>query len=408
MKTQITIVIFLVMLCFTTARGAIKVDASMVENEITYKLCYSIPSDFDSTKQYPLIVAMHYCGGTAQQYRDALATLADSLRMIVVCPDNKSVVIPESELNMLITAIDSSKAFYPINENEVYLTGMSCNGEYITRHGLNNFYPFKGIFPWNPWITAANPALYNFDCKTPIVISVGSNDTNYKPVVAVYDSLKAHNADVYLEIVPNVGHALPGNIWIPMINCIYYMNGTPDFSIQAVDDMQLNDTDSIIFDVAVTNPSAIDLQYFVTPNNNSLVKKIEILPGKTSNTFSVKVVGKPKNSGQLILTLKALDAAGKNMVQGFANINVNKTVSSDEMKTSDLKIFPVPVDDMLYFSGNEEISSATIVDLSGREVMKKTSVSNNESIDVKSLPKGIYTLIVESKESVKTVKFQKK
>lgn len=408
MKTQILIIFTLFMLCFSPARGAIKVDASMVENEITYKLCYSIPSDFDSTKQYPLIVAMHYCGGSADQYRNALSTLADSLRMIVVCPDNKSVVIPESELNMLITAIDSTKAFYPINENEIYLTGMSCNGEYITRHGLNNFYPFKGIFPWEPWITAANPELYNFDCKTPIVISVGSKDPNYTPIINVYDSLKAHNADVYLEIVPNVGHSLPGNIWGPMINCIYYMNGTPDFSIQAVEDMQLNDTDSITFEVMATNPSAVDLQYFVTPDNNSLVSKIEVYPSKTSNAFSVKVVGKPKNSGQLLLTLKAFDAEGKNMVQGFANIKVNKTVSSDEMKTSDLKIYPVPVDDILYFSGNEEISSITIVDLSGREVIKKPVIENNKSVDVKSLTRGIYTLIAESEESIKTVKFQKK
>lgn len=128
-------------------KASVYVDKTMTENGKTYNLNYCLPADFDSTKEYPLIVAMHYCGGTAKQYRDALSGLCDSLKMIVVCPDNNSVVIPENKPDMLKIAIDSSRVFYPIDTTKIYLTGMSCNGEFITRWGLKNYYHVKGIFP---------------------------------------------------------------------------------------------------------------------------------------------------------------------------------------------------------------------------------------------------------------------
>ena len=408
MKTKFFISILLLSVFCLQGRASVNVNKSMTNNGITYPLNYCLPSDFDSTKEYPLIVAMHYCGGSATQYRDALAALCDSLDMIVVCPDNKSQVIPESELSMLVTAIDSSKLFYPIDSAQVYLTGMSCNGEFITRHGLKNFYPFKGIFPWDPWITSTDPAVYNFDSKMPIVISVGSADPNYKALISFYDSLVAHKANVNLVIVPNVGHSLFADFSAEMVNCIYYLNGTPDFSFNPIDPIQILNNDSVSIDVVVNNPANKELKYFATVNNKVLVSTVEIIPGSDSNHFKLKVVPNSKRKGSLIITLKAFDQANQQMAQQFSTVEIKAApVSSKPIGQANFKIYPVPVSDYLYFTGCEQNLSVNITDISGRVIINSENVDGRSGIQVQSLPRGFYYLNATGNQTDETVKFLK-
>ncbi|HPS12936.1 MAG TPA: T9SS type A sorting domain-containing protein, partial [Prolixibacteraceae bacterium] len=374
---------------------------------ITYTLYYALPNDYDSTKNYPLVIGMHYCGGNATDYRTNLMGLCDSLRMVVVCPDNKSQVIPEEQLNMLVTAVDSSKIFYHVDEKQVYLTGMSCNGEFITRHGLNNFFPLKGLFPWDAWITAANPALYNFDCKIPAVIAVGSDDPNYKALIAVYDSLKAHQANVDLLIVPNVGHSLFPGFSNEMINCIYYMNGTPDFSFEPVQNVEMLNTDSVLIDVVVKNPGNKKLSFSTSVSNKNLVKKVEILRGDAENRFSLKVVANPKYKGSLIVTLKAFDAENKQLAQGFANVELKQATSTGELTPTNFKIYPVPVTDYLYFTSNEQSLSIHITDISGKLILNFDKIDVRGGIQIQSLSKGYYFLEAKGNTTNEKVKFLK-
>jgi len=408
MKTKFLFSIFLVTVYCITVKASVSVNKTMTENGKTYILNYCLPNDYDSTKVYPLVIGMHYCGGTSTQYRTSLAGLCDSLRMIVVCPDNKSQVIPESELNMLITAIDSSRVFYPIDTAQVYITGMSCNGEFITRHALNNFYPFKGIFPWDAWITSANPKVYNFDCKIPVVISVGSDDPNYNALIAVYDSLKAHNANVDLLIMPNVAHYIFPNFSAEMINCIYYLNGTPDFSFEPISNIELPNTDSVLIDVAVNNPGKKTLKYFATVNNKNLVTKTEIIPGITENHFTLKVVPNQKSKGRLIITVRAFDEINKEMVQGFSNIEIKATPTSSSMvKPNEFKIYPVPVTDYLYFTSKEQNLTISITDISGKEIIQIENADTRNGIQLQPLPKGLYFLIAKGSNTNEKVKFLK-
>lgn len=408
MKSKFFIPVLLATFCCFSASAFEKVNKQMKENGKTYNLHYSIPDDYDSTKIYPLVIGMHYCGGTSIQYRTSLGGLSDSLRMIVVCPDNQSQVIPESELNMLITAIDSSRVFYPIDTTQVYITGMSCNGEYITRHALNNFYPFKGIFPWDAWITSTNPKTYNFDCKIPVVISVGSDDTNYKTLVSFYDSLKAHGSNVDLLIMPNVGHSLFPTFSDEMISCIYYLNGTPDFSFEPIGNIELPNNDSILIDVAVNNPGNKSLKFFASVNNKNLVTKTEIVPGDVKDHFSVKVVPNQKNKGKLIVTLRAFDEVNKEMVQGFSIIEIKATpASSDLFRPTEFKIYPVPVSDYIHFTCNEPNLSIDIMDLSGRAMLNFENVDTRNGIHISSLPNGFYYLSAKGNCTNETIKFLK-
>jgi len=408
MKTKLFIPILLLSVFCLQGRASVYVNKSMTNNGISYPLNYCLPSDFDSTKEYPLIVAMHYCGGSAMQYRDALAGLCDSLDMIVVCPDNNSQVIPESELNMLVTAIDSSRIFYPIDSTQVYLTGMSCNGEFITRHALNNFYPFKGIFPWDAWITSTDPTVYNFDCKIPIVISVGSADPNYKSLISFYDSLVAHKANVNLVIVPNTGHSLFATFSDEMVNCIYYLNGTPDFSFNPIGNTEVLSNDSVFINVVVNNPGNKELKYFATVNNKALVSVVEINQGSDSNHFKLKVVPNSKRKGSLIVTLKAFDEANQQMAQYISTVEIKEApVSSKPIGQANFKIYPVPVSDYLYFTGCEQNLSVNITDISGRVIINSENVDGRSGIQVQSLPRGFYYLNAKGNLTDETVKFLK-
>jgi len=285
---------------------------------------------------------------------------------------------------------------------------MSCNGEFITRHGLKNFYPFKGIFPWDAWITSTDPAVYNFDCKIPVVISVGSSDPNYKALISFYDSLVAHKANVNLVIVPNVGHSLFSTFSDEMVNCIYYLNGTPDFSFNPIDSAVILNNDSIFIDVVVYNPGNKELKYFATVNDKMLVTAVEIQPGSDSNHFKLRVVPNSKKKGRLIITLKAFDQANEQMAQQFSTVVIKEVpASSKPIGQSSFKVYPVPVNDYLYFTSSEQNLSVNITDISGRVVIRSENVDGRNGLQVQSLPRGFYYLKAKGSQTDETVKFMK-
>jgi len=82
-------------------------------------------------------------------------------------------------------------------------------------------------------------------------------------------------------------------------------------------------------------------------------------------------------------------------------------LSNEEFIVNEIKIYPNPVKDKLNFSFDKEISTVTIYNLLGQEVITK-SVNNYEtSIDVADLATGTYLVKVISGNEVKTVKVVK-
>jgi hypothetical protein len=408
MKIFFLISVLLAVVLTNSVKAAILVDKTMFAYNKTFNLNYCLPNDFDEAKVYPLIVAMHYCGGTSKEYRSNLTALCDSLKMIVVCPDNKSNVIYEGEQSILVTAIDSSRIFFPIDTTKVYLTGMSCNGEFITRYGLNNFYPFKGIFPWDPWIQNTNPKAYNFNSKMPIVISVGYFDPNYKTLISFYDSLKAHQATVNLVIIPNVAHELFNGFSNEMIKCIYYLNGTPDFSFDPISNSEVFNTDSALIDIHINNPGDKKLKFSAGADMIYFVSKTEILPGIDKNHFKVKVVPAKKKKGKMIITVTAFDEVKKEMSQVLVRMEIKeKPAAMEKIQQNGFSVYPVPVNDYLYFSCNDQHLSIQISDVSGKEMINLENVDTSDGIQLQSLPNGFYFLHARGKNTNETIKFLK-
>lgn len=77
----------------------------------------------------------------------------------------------------------------------------------------------------------------------------------------------------------------------------------------------------------------------------------------------------------------------------------------DKETTTDLSIYPNPVEDLLYIQTTEQIRQADILDLSGRQI---THSKNTGSIQVDHLKTGVYFLRVETENGTKILKFIKK
>ncbi|KQR93499.1 hypothetical protein ASG01_10010 [Chryseobacterium sp. Leaf180] len=79
----------------------------------------------------------------------------------------------------------------------------------------------------------------------------------------------------------------------------------------------------------------------------------------------------------------------------------NETVKKDQS----FSIFPNPAHDVLQIRSKEKIVKTEIYDVAGR--ILKTSVSDNEEIDVSDLPNGDYLIKIFTKDKISTEKFIK-
>lgn len=220
--------------------AAVKIDTVYTASGKERKLYYSIPDNYDPARAYPLVVGMHYCGGTALSYRNSLSPLSDSINAIIVCPDNFQNQVADSQLDIITAAADSARKAYNIAADSMYLTGMSCNGETILRQGLKKFYPFKGIFPWVPYITSKNFAPYNLESDIPTVLAVGTVDDNFLTLMVLIDSLRYNSPDKNLVLAPNIGHVEIFNEFPSvMIKSIRYINSPKTIQISALPDVKI-------------------------------------------------------------------------------------------------------------------------------------------------------------------------
>lgn len=83
------------------------------------------------------------------------------------------------------------------------------------------------------------------------------------------------------------------------------------------------------------------------------------------------------------------------------------TLSAENFVKNELKTYPNPVKDILNFSLDKEITTVSIYNLLGQEVVSKSVNSNETSINVSDLAAGTYLVKVTSDNEVKTVKIIK-
>ena len=101
---------------------------------------------------------------------------------------------------------------------------------------------------------------------------------------------------------------------------------------------------------------------------------------------------------------KVWNAVEYNNTDGV-RISVSTTLSAANFDKESLKfkIYPNPVTDKLYVSGVSAISNASVYDFNGRRILEAELSNNNSSIDLSTIPFGVYLLKVNGQ----TFKFVK-
>lgn len=176
-------------------------------NATNHTLAFYVPMDYDSTVSYPLVVALHGCGGSAISFRNGLSSISDSLDAIILCPDFMGNQMSGTNGQIITDAIDTTiiDLGYNIDTSSVYLVGFSCNGQETFKQGWNDVYPFVGIIPFNSWIPSITTE-YNFDAEVPTCICTGDQDPSYPNNLALYDSLIDNGGTGRLNSMPGIGH----------------------------------------------------------------------------------------------------------------------------------------------------------------------------------------------------------
>lgn len=408
---KILLTITIIFSIFEISQAAVKIDTVYSASGKERKLYYSIPDNYNPSRSYPLVVGLHYCGGTALSYRNSLSPLSDSINAIIVCPDNFSGQVTDTQLDIITAAADSARAAYNISSDSMYLTGMSCNGETTLKQGLKKFYPFKGIFPWVPYITSKNFSAYDLKSDIPTVLAVGTVDDNFSTLMVLFDSLKANSIDKSLVLVPNVGHVeIYPEFASTMIKCIKYINSLKSISISTINDYLMKNTDPVKeFEVAVEYEGSDELKYNVTVSNASRMKVSNITYDQAAKKIKFSITPVAGKTGSIKVIVEAAEKKGKAISQSVFNVKLenSSTSSIDSKNINGIVIYPKPALGLINVKSNITIESYEIEDLQGKKLIIEKPNSTNFTIDISNLSKGVYLLISKMGDNSIIEKFVK-
>jgi predicted esterase len=395
-----------------SVKSAVFVDKSVTAPSGKHKLLFSVPNDYDATKKYPLVIALHKYGGDALSYRKNLQPITDSLKMIVACPDNSGQGFTDQQFDVIIASIDSAKILYSIDEKSIYFNGMSMNATYVLHEGLKTLFNFKGIFPWAPY----QPIIENLNSKVPVVLSIGTaDDYGDGATLNLYDSLKAHNANVNLVLLPGIKHTSDfADFGNEMIRCLNYLNDTGLISIKAQGSslFELINTDSMNLSFKVSHKLSKEITV------SSLSSDVTIIPNPkmtyTTEDSTVNLNFKPikGKTGRVEIILEVREKDGTAIKQITARVKVKNApveVLNINMD-SNFFIYPNPAADQLFVKSNKNDINGIIdfISLTGQQVQQNIINSQLSYIDISNLKNGLYVMRITTESGFSTQKFIKK
>ena len=93
--------------------------------------------------------------------------------------------------------------------------------------------------------------------------------------------------------------------------------------------------------------------------------------------------------GTYTVTYNVSDANGNAAAEVTRTVIIESNLSIAENTNYKLKVYPNPVKDKLFISGNKTPISISIFNVLGKEVI---SIKNTNNINVQALPSGVYTI----------------
>ena len=414
MKKSKLIITFIAAMLFFKAWSSTPFDTTLTFNHVKHKLYLSVPSSYNALKEYPLVISLHWCPGSqvegyGKDFRNAYAKFADSLQVIVACPDNFGSAISDGDIGILKATVDSVSKKYKINKNEVYLTGMSCNGYVTVRQGLKKVYPFKGVFAWDPWILSISPGEFDFNSTMPITLAIGTDDPNYSTILSLYDSLKVHHAKVNLVIVKNIGHiyAFP-SFTDNMIRSFKYLNDTNSISISKVNDFEINDT--VTFKnvtIALTNKTGKKMIYRAMSSKSDIISDPTIVE-LVNDSVKITIFPKRGEDDTVKIVFEASEKGGIGIEQITFNVKVNKVMVNainSNSSQNKLCIYPNPAKNILNVNSTINLSKIEISDICGRRIFSVLNPGLSNQFDISNLLAGVYIVKGEGEKYSETKLF---
>jgi len=183
-----------------------------------------VPSGYDKSKQYPLVIALHGMGGDENSYftaysQGAFKTEAEKRGYIVACPKGRkpaSMYVGDAEKDVMDVLAEVRRA-YNIDSDRIYLTGHSMGGFGTWSVAVDHPEVFAALAPVSG---GANPASMSKIAHIPQLIVHGDND----PTVPVERSraMAAMGKKLGVEIkyieVPGGDH---GNVVAPNFPAVF-------------------------------------------------------------------------------------------------------------------------------------------------------------------------------------------
>jgi len=143
-------------------------------------------------------------------------------------------------------------------------------------------------------------------------------------------------------------------------------------------------------------------------NNNQL----EGLNLKNGNNPGIEILGIQDNPNLTCIQVDNQAFSETNWVgddfqkDSWATFSENCNYSLNDFELYNLSYYPNPVNDVLHFSSNTTIENVTISNMIGQEINVSVS-SDNENLDLSSLPSGNYFVKVTIEGISKTIKVVK-
>ncbi len=173
-----------------------------------------VPENYDPSRQWPLIIAMHGGHGRGDDYLLTWIRSAKSRGYIVLSPkslaDTWSLQQPGVDIRSILTMLEELLDEYAIDTGRLFATGLSDGGTFSFALGLSCPKLFAGIAP----IAAAGTFLALLDLQAskalPIYMVHGALDFIFPVAMAraAHDLLKQNDfTDLTYKELPDWGHA---------------------------------------------------------------------------------------------------------------------------------------------------------------------------------------------------------
>lgn len=245
-----------------------------------------VPTDYDPTNSYRLLIGLHGLGDNSSNYRNALINsygwpnMFDST--IFIFPDggsdqNKDFYEPAGDEQIIAECISYAKQNYNLDTSDIILQGFSLGGRSALAYGLTHPTIFTGLLLTTPAMQGLldvndTPGTglgyaYGNASQVPIYLTVGSTDEFYTSAIdALNDSLMKNDAKLKFVSVNGLGHSVPSSAFI-----------SP--SIEFFEDPAQADYDVDLFDIEMVDRSCdpnVEAKIYVRNLGNEPITDIGI------------------------------------------------------------------------------------------------------------------------------------